>query len=742
MKDKEERTDTTAMDIRSIIDSEDTPPTRRPSLAAGVKQEYQPSPVGYSASQAAIHDNRRDVRPPQPLPLQTPAHNEPYFPASSSQDSAQSPYQRRSSFGLSNGQYHIQQAPQHSPPYGPQVLQYPQRENSLPSGPQSGRSFGHSTPLSQTPTASTPGSASIYSNFPRPTSSHSIPTPNSAHHSFNHTKESPHASLSQARSFSQTQAGQHYLSQPATPLGPPTIYGRPSLNAHRASPEEHRQHRSPSSGFHSQHEFVGPPTVNSRSPPSSREQSSNVQAYSNLYKREQSLSVSPKTKIQSLPSNDRRDSLEGRLETQGGRNGYHTTQQFNEPDSSDTSYTSTLKSSRKQSQSIGVSGLLNEEPPMKSPESVYPAPHKKISLGNQSESDIQFLGSNMSGQSLQSQSPPPHYHPSDQAYATSLQQPVLQNQASTANVVGHRTSDLAPQLLPKSEPVSSFKMAALKGSSSLIDAPLPSVKKASGSRKPKRPIQESLETDVSDNKTVTPQQPVNKKARVEGPPKSSSPAAPQKVEPPPPRKKPKVPRITRWQDIPVFAQSILGPQRTMELFQQSMNGTNRSNSTATPTPKPSANAGSRPPNHTAGPAKPPAQAPNQSFVPNGLSALPNQPLAGNFGPLGPWEYNVTDTEPADELIKNVADFIFPLVVTKDDVGVAPAGGGRGLGAVLEIEAKIGKLIDRNTNDRLRLPVLNECMVSHADPNLRIAFESSMTEVSLAQHIWPRNQSLT
>ena len=117
--------------------------------------------------------------------------------------------------------------------------------------------------------------------------------------------------------------------------------------------------------------------------------------------------------------------------------------------------------------------------------------------------------------------------------------------------------------------------------------------------------------------------------------------------------------------------------------------------------------------------------PNQA---NGVHIPVAQPTFENTGPLGPWEPSFTNVIPAEELVRIVSDWLFQNVVLRVDVGVGPAGGGTDGGAVLEIEAKIGQLIDKNTNDRLRLPVLNECVVSHTDPSIRIAFKSSMTEV--------------
>lgn len=114
-----------------------------------------------------------------------------------------------------------------------------------------------------------------------------------------------------------------------------------------------------------------------------------------------------------------------------------------------------------------------------------------------------------------------------------------------------------------------------------------------------------------------------------------------------------------------------------------------------------------------------------------LNSFPKaQPIAADQGPLGLWEPSITNVYPYEEMLRVISNFLFTEVVLRDDVGAGPAGGGVGMGAVLEIEAKIGQVIDKNTNERLRLPVMSECVLSRHDPSLKIAFKSSMTEVWL------------
>lgn len=122
---------------------------------------------------------------------------------------------------------------------------------------------------------------------------------------------------------------------------------------------------------------------------------------------------------------------------------------------------------------------------------------------------------------------------------------------------------------------------------------------------------------------------------------------------------------------------------------------------------------------------------NGHTVPSNINPIMRtEPPSTEHGPLGSWEPTIVNVIPSEEIIRVISDFLFAEVVSRDDVGSGPAGGGTSKGAMLEIEAKLGKLIDRNTNERLNLPVLTECVLSSHDPHLRTAFKSSMTE---AQH---------
>jgi len=81
--------------------------------------------------------------------------------------------------------------------------------------------------------------------------------------------------------------------------------------------------------------------------------------------------------------------------------------------------------------------------------------------------------------------------------------------------------------------------------------------------------------------------------------------------------------------------------------------------------------------------------------------------------LPPLSLSILGVEPLDEFIKEVADFIHHMIMTRPDYP----------GAKIEVEAKIGVLRDRTTGQRLALPVCVETIVV---PDLDVRFESNMT----------------
>lgn len=105
------------------------------------------------------------------------------------------------------------------------------------------------------------------------------------------------------------------------------------------------------------------------------------------------------------------------------------------------------------------------------------------------------------------------------------------------------------------------------------------------------------------------------------------------------------------------------------------------------------------------------------------SKPPPPPPPAEPGPqdiLGPWEASITGVKPYEEISKTVADFIFIHVINNPDIKEIT-----GRGIQFEIEAKLGTLLDKDTNFRVDRLLDTECVLHD---NGRVAFKSSMTEV--------------
>lgn len=680
------------MDIRSIIDTDDAPPRKR-SAPGPINQDYRPHPTGYPnprEAQTPTYQERRDGRPPQPSPLQTPGHSDSW--ANGPLHSAvRSPYQQTPPSGFNAGQYPPPQFPSQSPVHGPQ---YSQRDNYPSSNAPVNRSLGPSTPLSQTPTTSTPGSAHGYSNIGRPNSSHSIPTPNSAQQPPNYFRESPQASNTHIRTLSQPQAGPQYMSQPSTPLGPPSTLPRSSFSVHRESSGSYNREQTLPGGTYGQPQAASPSSATARSPQSHGVRHSQSMSHEsiNLRERERSLSVSPKTRLPSLPS---LNPFEMPSSEPGTWNGQVTPAKRKvEASSPDLASVREPTMNRKQStksrmSSIGVNGLLNAAPTNEPPEKV----NRHSQSGTSSTSNTE-------------------------SKSTSFDY-ISRNHTFSAP---HQTNLPSVPQLPSN--VNMPPSAKAEGPA-LIDLESKPTRKRAHDQSPadeeiKRPI-DLEEIPSLTNKTPAPSHPAKKRPRLGDSPNNPVPVsvensnADQPTSAPDPKpKSEKKQKPRRWKEVPIWAQSVPrhdrppngNPRRTAP--RQAPNALAPTQSNGQPNGMQGANGHS-----------------NQA---NGVHVPVAQPALADTGPLGPWEPTFLNIIPAEELVRIISDWLFANVVQRNDVGVGPAGGGAGGGAVLEIEAKIGQLLDKNTNDRLRLPVLNECVVSHADPNIRIAFKSSMTEV--------------
>lgn len=89
--------------------------------------------------------------------------------------------------------------------------------------------------------------------------------------------------------------------------------------------------------------------------------------------------------------------------------------------------------------------------------------------------------------------------------------------------------------------------------------------------------------------------------------------------------------------------------------------------------------------------------------------------------LGPWEVNIRNVQPMNDMLREVGDFLFQHA-TRSDVGTGDC--------VLEVEAKLGTLIDKETNCRVStMGVTNTVLNHNLTQNGKFRFESNMTEVS-------------
>ncbi|KAJ5788483.1 hypothetical protein N7457_003473 [Penicillium paradoxum] len=109
------------------------------------------------------------------------------------------------------------------------------------------------------------------------------------------------------------------------------------------------------------------------------------------------------------------------------------------------------------------------------------------------------------------------------------------------------------------------------------------------------------------------------------------------------------------------------------------------------------------------------------------SLIPPSSNSQAVGSLGPWEPSITGFIPHEEVTKTLCDFLFQHVVMRNDVNAGPTGSAAaGQGAIIEIEAKLGHIIDLDSRDRINLPILTESIINREHTRLRTSFESKMT----------------
>ncbi len=718
------------MDISKIIDTADTRPTHTPSAIFPPRKEHRSirnDPSALSSIQTPTYDGPHDIRHRQPSPLQTPGYHDSRVQHNSSHSSNQSPYHHTHSSSLNGVRY---PSPQHYQNLSNGHLSL-QREDRSSSSTANYHASDQMTPIAHTPTGSTPGSASAYSNWPRPTSSHSIQTPNSAHQPTSFFRGSPQASHSQVKSWSQSHSMPQYPSQPSTPLGPPLTRSRPSLEMSQPSPGSYSHSRSFSGGFIGQQQIQTPSAIAPESPSGygSTHRQPNVRQDTDFRERELSLSVSPKTRIESLPTTNSLGMV--------ANNGSGPREQVrrlgerfgDEVMTSVDSSEQRIRPPPRHSNSVGIHGLLNTAPSRGNSDSTkslsqnyehHNTLHRDSSNGEIHTENLDIDRSTTQGRAnVSPKSNRPRFQQPSPLNPGSAHRLSLPSQTPTPPASGHQSFNTAPPLVSNVEIPTSG-----------IDTMVTPVAKANGTPS-KLPSEHPKQDGLSVNEALKSRD--AEMAQISGPvPSQSSQPAKKKQrleEKVHPTKLQTFGKIENGlgstsSEAPVQQLKKKPPRLPTPIFAQSVRNVDQNRKTTPAKRQPPASQVTPTPTSLQPAVQ---QQPSGHAQVNGALLPAIQPDIVNGG-LGPWEPSILNIIPAEELVRVVSDFLFNEVVLRKDVGVGPAGGLANQGAVLEIEAKIGRLIDKSTMDRLRLPVMTECVVSQADPNLRISFESSMTEV--------------
>ncbi|KAH0538269.1 hypothetical protein FGG08_005140 [Glutinoglossum americanum] len=732
------------MDLRSIInaDSSTAPPPAHPPPPSQFhppqQQPQAPPPADYvrgnqgpyiSPSSASSYQGFQG-KPAQPPPLQPPSQTDFRSPTGSSYHSAQSPYQHTPTSSLSGGQYPFPQPQQHPPPQSP-VGQgqypppYPQRDN-YSSTPISGQSqhhyYPHPSPSPYTPSAATPGSAHPLPQQQRSHSSYSTTAPTSTQVPTPYTRrESP--TLAGSHTYPQPQVQQqHQHSQPGTPLGPPLPHTRTPSGSQREqhSPYGHQRNQSGGSYGATPQNQPGSPTPHipqgtaratgtptghglAQSPLSDQERGG--REYIAARERERSVSVSPKTMV---PGQPRPDDAESKYIDQARFNRQVTPAKRKVED---TAFERNGRAIEQTMHPASPDALTLDRRDHGSPSSVneittngrnglHLADNHSMPPGS-GAGGWRDPGSGHAQEQLRSDAilPSPttqtitkELNPSDSRgpHSSGSSSTIAQNQPNQQPTTPQTTSS---RQTPNPQP--SPKGLSIQPPVSSLPPPPPPPNLATSNSSNR----ESLTMTAALGSASSPKQPPKKRPRYEEPPifarkasrsTSSSPVMANRRQPAP---------------VHGLASGVVVKQETRDSKRL---------------------ISSQPPSQPLDPGSIRREPPNGHPHPttNSITHTP-QPL--EYGTLGPWEPTITNVIPYEDITRLIGHFLFTQVVQREDVGAGPAGGIPGHGAQLEIEAKIGQLIDKNTGKRLRLPVMNECIISKDDPSLWINFKSSMTE---------------
>ena len=695
-----------SMDIKSLLGTNDGAAPRKQSGSSpgnhATETSFERDSVG-SHTQGMDHGSQNNSRPPQLSSLQTKGHQDPVYLQSPSYASASSPNQPSQYAARPTGRYSSPQQHHSSPPNPYQTNQHFPQDNRSLGGTPTNYNRGPSTPITQTPTNSTPGSTTTYFNWQRPSSSHSASTPTSAQYTSQaFPREPSQAYLSHSGPANHPLPTQHISPQSVTPLGPPSLRPRTNTELHNLSTGPNTHSRSLSGELRAQQRLNDLSHSAFRSLSNDNPSFSRKSSHESSFKRdrEPSMSVSPKTKLANYPPQDQATISSLPSNSPSGTKYTADFKSFNDLNEHDRREQHAMPSTARRSASMGIDSMLNAAPLAhtedKKPKLAHlDNPHFDLSDVTSIDAKTSFT--------LSTQTPSATSRSSQASLKVTQQAEVLQS------ATAHNQS-LTPQALNTHTTSPQYSKSAARNSST--------ASVASSGVESDHTIQRSWPQTLADTSLdkspatvsapILPSQPAKKKPRLGSPndekymnsanetAKAAAAATNYGVQY---RKRKKPPRMPP----PIFAQSVrkaadaVGGSHLRELKRPQRGQT----------------------------------LPNQIPVNGQVSTnIPSLPQQTGQEPLGPWEPTILNQIPTDGLTKIVSDFLFVQVMQNQDIGVAPAGGGAGKGAVLEIEAKIGRLVDKNTMDRLRIPVMTETLFDRNDPNYRTTFESSMTEVSV------------
>jgi hypothetical protein len=114
-----------------------------------------------------------------------------------------------------------------------------------------------------------------------------------------------------------------------------------------------------------------------------------------------------------------------------------------------------------------------------------------------------------------------------------------------------------------------------------------------------------------------------------------------------------------------------------------------------------------------------------STRPNGIHPVPIRPGERPWEATRPkgMEWSLDNAVPYSDITREVANFLFGNVVEAPPLDIGK----------LEVEARLGVLMDTDSNQRLFLPISSEAIINSTVP-LTTRFESLMSRVSLALHL--------